>query len=144
MPSDDAILDTIVAADGGDPAKVDTVTIGFNGVSNLENGNVDAITGFIPADGVQAETTDIQPRPSRPTASGAWSIPGLVAFSTEDQIAVDPELMQGFVSATVSGYEDVIADPKSGLDGPAGGQSCDPRAVRARVPERLPAVVHRR
>ena len=51
VPSDDAILDTIVAADGGDPAKVDTVTIGFNGVSNLENGNVDAITGFIPADG---------------------------------------------------------------------------------------------
>ncbi len=40
---------------------------------------------------------------------------GLVAFSTEDQIAADPELMQGFVSATVSGYEDVIADPKSGL-----------------------------
>ena len=144
VPSDDAILDTIVAADGGDPAKVDTVTIGFNGVSNLENGNVDAITGFIPADGVQAEIDGYPTTSFAPDRFGGLVYPGLVVFSTEDQIAADPELMQGFVSATVSGYEDVIADPKSGLDGPAGGQSCDPRAVRARVPERLPAVVHRR
>ena len=45
----------IVAAAGGDPAQVDKVTIGFNGVQNLENGKVDAFTGFIPADGVQVE-----------------------------------------------------------------------------------------
>ena len=31
------------------------MTIGFNGVQNLENGKVDAFTGFIPADGVQIE-----------------------------------------------------------------------------------------
>ena len=144
VPSDDAILDTIVAADGGDPAKVDTVTIGFNGVSNLENGNVDAITGFIPADGVQAEIDGYPTTSFAPDRFGGLVYPGLVVFSTEDQIAADPALMQGFVSATVSGYEDVIADPKSGLDGPAGGQPCDPSPVRARVPERLPAVVHRR
>ena len=115
VPSDDAILDTIVAADGGDPAKVDTVTIGFNGVSNLENGNVDAITGFIPADGVQAEIDGYPTTSFAPDRFGGLVYPGLVVFSTEDQIAADPELMQGFVSATVSGYEDVIADPKSGL-----------------------------
>lgn len=115
VPSDDAILDTIVAADGGDPAKVDTVTIGFNGVSNLENGNVDAITGFIPADAVQAEIDGYPTTSFAPDRFGGLVYPGLVAFSTEDQIAADPELTQGFVSATVRGYEDVIADPKSGL-----------------------------
>ena len=39
-----------------------------------------------------------------------------MVFSTEEQIANDPELMQGFVSATVKGYEEVIADPQVGLD----------------------------
>jgi ABC-type nitrate/sulfonate/bicarbonate transport system substrate-binding protein len=115
VPSDEAILDTIVAADGGDPAKVDTVTIGFNGVSNLENGNVDAITGFIPADAVQAEIDGYPTTSFAPDRYGDLVYPGLVAFSTEDRIAAEPELMQGFVSATVRGYEDVIADPKSGL-----------------------------
>ena len=52
LPSDDAVVDSEVSADGGDPAAVDRVTIGFNAVSSLAAGKVDAATGFWNAEGV--------------------------------------------------------------------------------------------
>jgi putative hydroxymethylpyrimidine transport system substrate-binding protein len=116
VPSDDALLDTMVSDAGGDPENVDRVTIGFNGVQDLEAGKIDAFTGFLPADGVQV---DVDGYPTRSFAFddyGGPRYPGLVVFSTEDQIAADPALMQSFVSATIKGYGDVIADPQSGLD----------------------------
>ncbi len=53
LPSDDAVVDAEVAADGGDPAKVEKVTIGFNAVPALASGKVDAVTGFWNAEGVE-------------------------------------------------------------------------------------------
>ena len=116
VPSDDAILDAVVAADGGDPAAVERVTIGFNGVQSLEAGKVDGFTGFIPADGVQAEADGYPTTSFAPDEYGGLDYPGLVVFSTQQQIADDPGLAAGFVAATVRGYEDVIADPGSGAD----------------------------
>ncbi len=116
VPSDDAIMNTTISDAGGDPSSVKKVTIGFNGVQNLESGKVDGFTGFIPADGVQIEV-DGFPTTSFPLDEyGGPKYPGLVVFSTEDQISADPELMQGFVNATIKGYDDVIADPQTGLD----------------------------
>ena len=116
MPSDEAVLDTMVEADGGDPDAVDKVTIGFNGVANLESGKIDGFTGFIPADGVQVETDGYPTKSFAPDEYGDLTYPGLVVFSTEDEIAADPELMQGFVTATIRGYEDVLDDPEAGAD----------------------------
>jgi putative hydroxymethylpyrimidine transport system substrate-binding protein len=115
VPSDYAILDTVVAADGGDPNAVDRVTIGFNGVQGLEAGKIDGFTGFIPADGVQIEVDGEPTRSFGPDEYGGLHYPGLVVFSTEEQIAADPELMRAFVDATVRGYDDVIADPAAGV-----------------------------
>lgn len=116
VPSDDAIMNTTISDAGGDPASVNKVTIGFNGVQNLESGKVDAFTGFIPADGVQIEV-DGFPTTSFPLDEyGGPKYPGLVVFSTEDAISSESDLMQGFVSATIRGYDDVIADPQAGLD----------------------------
>ena len=116
VPSDDAILETVISDAGADPASVEKVTIGFNGVQNLENGKVDAFTGFIPADGVQIEVDGFPTTSFALDEYGGPRYPGLVVFSTEEQIASDPELMQGFVTATVKGYDEVIADPQVGLD----------------------------
>ena len=52
LPSDEAVVDSEVSADGGDPAGVHRVTIGFNAVSALAAGKVDAATGFWNAEGV--------------------------------------------------------------------------------------------
>ena len=46
------MVDSEVSADGGDPAEVERVTIGFNAVSSLAAGKVDAATGFWNAEGV--------------------------------------------------------------------------------------------
>ena len=116
VPSDEAVLDTMVDAAGGDPGAVDKVTIGFNGVANLESGKIDGFTGFIPADGVQVETDGYPTTSFAPDEYGDLSYPGLVVFSTEDEIGSDPELVQGFVNATIMGYEDVIDDPDGGVD----------------------------
>jgi putative hydroxymethylpyrimidine transport system substrate-binding protein len=116
VPSDEAVIDTMVAADGGDPGAVEKVTIGFNGVANLESGKIDGFTGFIPADGVQVETDGYATRSFAPDRYGGLTYAGLVVFSTEDEIASEPKLMQGFVNATIRGYEDVIDDPEAGIE----------------------------
>lgn len=116
VPSDNAILDTIVTDAGGDPGKVDVVTIGFNGVQNLESKKVDAFTGFWTADGTQVEFDGYPTTIFKLDEYGGPSYPGLMMFSTEGKIADDPELMTAFLDATVRGYEDVIADPQVGLD----------------------------
>src|SRR5215203_1689867 len=52
LPSDEAVVDSEVEADGGDPQQVEKVTIGFNAISSLAANKVDAATGFWNAEGV--------------------------------------------------------------------------------------------
>jgi ABC-type nitrate/sulfonate/bicarbonate transport system substrate-binding protein len=116
VPSDNAILDTIMADDGSSSDSVDVVTIGFNGVQALEAGRVAAFTGFIPADGVQVNEDGFPTKSFALDEFGGPSYPGLVAFSTEEKIANDPDLMKGFVEATIKGYQDTLADPEQSVD----------------------------
>lgn len=114
VPSDDAILETVLADGGLTPQDVKKVTIGFNGVQNLENKKVDGFVGFIPADGVQMEVDGFPITSFAFDEYGGPQYPGLVVFSTEDAISEDPDLMQAFVGATIQGYEAVIDDPDAG------------------------------
>jgi putative hydroxymethylpyrimidine transport system substrate-binding protein len=116
VPSDNAILDTIMADDGSSSDDVDVVTIGFNGVQALEAGKVAAFTGFIPADGVQVDEDGFPTKSFALDEYGGPAYPGLVAFSTETKIADDPDLMQGFVDATIKGYQETLEDPAQGVD----------------------------
>ena len=115
VPSDNAILDTIMADAGSNSDEADVVTIGFNGVQSLEAGKVQAFTGFIPADGVQVEADGYKTKSFPLDENGGPSYPGLVAFSTETMIADDPDLMKGFVEASIKGYQDALADPEAAL-----------------------------
>lgn len=115
VPSDTAVLDTIVGHAGGDPAKVRTVTIGFNGVQDLENGKISAFTGYWPADGVQVAQDGTPVASFKLDENGGPQYPGLVVFSTRAKIAQEPKLMSAFVGATVKGYEDALADPDAAL-----------------------------
>ncbi|HEU4804009.1 MAG TPA: ABC transporter substrate-binding protein [Solirubrobacterales bacterium] len=139
VPSDDAVLDTMVADAGGDPATVKTVTIGFNGVQDLEAGKIDAFTGYVPSDGVQVEVDGYPATSFGLDAYGGPRYPGLVAFSTVDKISSEPDLMQAFVSATVKGYEHVLADPQAGLDALLGENPAIPeRFAKASLDAYLP------
>ena len=116
VPSDSAILNTVMQDAGGSADEVNVVTIGFNGVQSLESGKVKAFTGFIPADGVQVEADGYKTKNFPLDEYGGPSYPGLVVFSTESKIGEDPDLMQGFVDATVKGYQDALDDPETAID----------------------------
>jgi NitT/TauT family transport system substrate-binding protein/putative hydroxymethylpyrimidine transport system substrate-binding protein len=115
VPSDTAILDTVVRNAGGDPRKVKVVTIGFNGVQNLESGKIAGFTGFWPADGVQVNVDGKPTKDFKLDENGGPAYPGLVAFSTREHIQQDPALIRAFAAATVEGYEDTIRDPATSL-----------------------------
>ena len=78
LPSDDAVLDSVVASDGGDPDAVDRVTIGFEAVSALSAGRLDAATAFWNAEGVTLRRLDITTREFRVDDYGAPRYPELV------------------------------------------------------------------
>jgi hypothetical protein len=114
-PSDVPITKWIITQGGGNYDDVRVVTIGFNGVPNLESGKVDAFTGFYPADGVQVKVDGFPTTIFKLDEYGAPSYPGLVVFSTDQRIAEKPGVMQAFVDATIRGYEDTIEDPNRSL-----------------------------
>lgn len=115
VPSDDAVFETIVEDAGGDPDSGKVVSIGFNGIQALQAGRVAAFTGYVPADATAIDQTGQKTRSFLFDEFGGVSYPGLVAFSTEDHIAEDPELMAGFVEATTAGYVDALDDPETAV-----------------------------
>ncbi len=68
VPSDTAVLRSAVAGSGGDPAKVKTVTIGFNAVADLLAGRVAGATAFWNDEGVTIRQSG---RPGHSTCSGS-------------------------------------------------------------------------
>ncbi|MFN8160812.1 MAG: ABC transporter substrate-binding protein [Solirubrobacterales bacterium] len=115
VPSDTAILNTEVTNAGGNPDDVNVVTIGFNGVQNLENGKISAFTGFVPADGVQVEQDGYPIKAFPLYENGGPAYPGLVVFSTQEKISKDPALMRAFVDATIKGYQATFKSPEKSV-----------------------------
>jgi|SRR6476659_193582 len=116
LPSDEAVVDSEVSADGGDPARVDRVTIGFNAVSSLAAGKVDAATGFWNAEGVALQRRGVPVRIFKLNRYGAPPYPELILTTSRQTIDRDPELVDSMVAATTRGYEFVTAHPAQGLD----------------------------
>jgi ABC-type nitrate/sulfonate/bicarbonate transport system substrate-binding protein len=104
LPSDEAVVDSEVSADGGDPAKVDEVTIGFNAVSSLAAGKVDAATGFWNAEGVELQRQGVPVRIFKVDRYGAPPYPELILTTTRQTLDNDPELVDAVVAATRRGY----------------------------------------
>jgi ABC-type nitrate/sulfonate/bicarbonate transport system substrate-binding protein len=139
VPSDRAALDTVVAHAGGDPAKVRVLTIGFDGVADLEAGRIAAFTGYWPDDGVSLTVGGYPITVFKLDQNGGPAYPGLVAFATRSLIASDPSLVRAFVRATVRGYEDTLRDPKRSLaDLLASNPSIEPKLARASLAAYLP------
>jgi putative hydroxymethylpyrimidine transport system substrate-binding protein len=110
VPSDTAVLRSIVAGAGGDPAKVNTVTIGFNAVPDLLTGRVAAATAFWNDEGVTLQ----RQRPGfhifRVERYGAPSYPELVLCATGSSLRADPGLARSVVRALVRGYSVTVHD----------------------------------
>jgi putative hydroxymethylpyrimidine transport system substrate-binding protein len=116
LPSDEAVVDSEVGADGGDPARVKRVTIGFNAVSSLAAGKVDAATGFWNAEGVTLQQQGVPVRIFKVDRYGAPPYPELVLTTSRSTLEREPGLVRSMVAATTRGYELAVRDPGKALD----------------------------
>jgi putative hydroxymethylpyrimidine transport system substrate-binding protein len=141
LPSDDAVLDSVVEAGGGDPGAVDRVTIGFNAVAALAAGKVDAATGFWNAEGVSLRREGVPIREFRVDDYGAPAYPELVVVASRELIDRDPDLVAGAVRATARGYEAALDDPGAALDDLAAAvPDLDRASEEAQLEALLPAL----
>jgi ABC-type nitrate/sulfonate/bicarbonate transport system substrate-binding protein len=115
LPSDEAVVDSEVSADGGDPARVHRVTIGFNAVSSLAAGKVDAATGFWNAEGVALQRQGVPTRVFKVNRYGAPPYPELILTTSRHTIESDPQLVNSMVAATTRGYEFAVKQPTRAL-----------------------------
>lgn len=115
LPSDDAVLRSIVAGAGGDPAKVRATTIGFTAVRSVLTGRVAAATGFWSAEGVALRDRRPQTREFRVDDYGAPAYPELVLAVTRETLRDRAATVRAAVAALARGYEEVLADPENGV-----------------------------
>jgi putative hydroxymethylpyrimidine transport system substrate-binding protein len=112
VPSDDAVLDTVLRSGGVDPSDVHRVTIGFNAVADLAAGKVDAATAFWNAEGVELQQRDIPVREFRVDQFGAPRYPELVVATTPGRCALARKL----AAALDNGYRRIGSQPQAALD----------------------------
>ncbi|MFZ0041944.1 MAG: ABC transporter substrate-binding protein [Solirubrobacteraceae bacterium] len=110
-PSDTAVLRSVVAGSGGNPAKVKTITIGFDAVSDLLAGRVAAATAFWSDEGVTLQARHPGFQIFRVDDYGAPSYPELVVCTTSTEIDKHPALVRAVVHALTRGYDAALADP---------------------------------
>ncbi|HMI81926.1 MAG TPA: ABC transporter substrate-binding protein [Solirubrobacterales bacterium] len=115
LPSDEAVVDSEVEADGGDPAEVEKVTIGFTAIASLAAGKVDAATGFWNAEAVALERQGVPVRVFKVDEFGAPPYPELVLTTSRKTLESDPGLVEAVVAATRRGYAFTEDHPNEAL-----------------------------
>jgi putative hydroxymethylpyrimidine transport system substrate-binding protein len=116
LPSDDAVLDSILAHAGVDPTDVERIKIGFDSVAALSAGRVDAATAFWNAEGVALRELGTPTREFRVDDYGAPRYPELMLVTSRGLLRDDRELIDHVVGATLQGYDRVRSNPAIGLD----------------------------
>ena len=116
LPSDDAVLSSIVRGDGGDPSKVRKVTIGFQAVSALLARRVDGATAFWNAEGVALSAQRPGIHQFKVDDFGAPRYPELVLCVSGETLRDDRPTVAATVRALRRGYDEAIADPESAVE----------------------------
>ena len=115
LPSDDAVLRSVVAGDGGDPQRVRTTTIGFEAVKALLAGRVDGATAFWNVEGValRAQRPDMQE--FRVDDFGAPAYPELVLCVSRRTLEERRSVVEATIRALQRGYTQAQNDPESAV-----------------------------
>jgi len=115
LPSDDAVLRSIVAGDGGDPERVRATTIGFEAVKALLARRVDAATAFWNVEGVALKQRRRGVREFRVDDFGAPAYPELVLCVTRQTLEERRPLVTAVIRALQRGYGEAQKDPESAV-----------------------------
>jgi ABC-type nitrate/sulfonate/bicarbonate transport system substrate-binding protein len=113
LPSDDAVLASIVKGDGGDPAQVDKTTIGFNAVAAMLAHKVAGATAFWNVEGLALKDKRPGTREFRVNDYGAPAYPELVLVTRSTTLQDSPDLVRATVDALRRGYAFTLRDPES-------------------------------
>ena len=116
LPSDDAVLDAIVEADGGDPATIERTVIGFDAIAALSAGRVDAATAFWNAEGVALKELGVPTREFRVGDFAAEPYPELVVVTTDELAETEPDVVEAMQAGLERGYELAAEDPDAALE----------------------------
>ncbi len=145
LPSDDAVLDSVLASAGLPADAVHRVTIGFGAVPALAARRVDAATAFWNAEGVTLARRGVPVRTFRVDDFGAPRYPELILTTSRDELRSDPELVSQVRAATRAGYELAARKPGRALDdllAGTGGLDRDEQRAELNALERANAFAH--
>src|SRR6185312_3807008 len=141
LPSDDAVLRSIVTGAGGRYAKVDKVTIGFNAVPALLGRRVAGATAFWDVEGIALKSKRPGTREFRVDDYGAPPYPELLLVTTRRTLRNDRPLVAATVRALGRGYAVAVHDPASSLaDLEAAVPGLDASQLRAQLDALEPAL----
>ena len=132
LPSDEAVLRSVVRGAGGDPARVRETTIGFDAVRALLAGRVAGATAFWNVEGVALDRRRPGFKTFRVDDYGAPSYPELVLCVTRQTLAERASVVRATIRALQRGYGEAQADPESAVQTMA-------QAVRGLDPDELTA-----
>jgi ABC-type nitrate/sulfonate/bicarbonate transport system substrate-binding protein len=139
VPSDTAVLDSIITGAGGNPHRVHTLTIGFNAVPDLLANRVSAATAFWSDEGVTLQLRRPGFHDFRVDDYGAPHYPELVVCATRATLSHDRTLARDLVQTLVDGYGFTRAHPaQSAAELESEVQGLDPTLVRAQLTGLLP------
>jgi len=116
LPSDEAVLRSIVAGAGGDPERVRETTIGFEAVRALLAGRVAGATAFWNVEGVALERRRPGFRAFRVDDYGAPRYPELVLCVTRRTLEERRGVVRAAIRALQRGYREAQVDPESAIE----------------------------
>ena len=140
LPSDVAVLRSVVAGDGGDPEQVRTTTIGFEAVKALLAGRVAGATAFWNVEGVAVAAERPDTREFRVDDFGAPAYPELVLCVTRRTLEDDRAVVEATIRALQRGYTQAQVDPESAVSALLDAESgLDREAAEAQLDAVAPA-----
>lgn len=113
VPSDEAVLDSVVTGAGGHPKALHRVNIGFQAVPSMLAHRVDAVTAFWDVEGVALTRELPGVREFRVTEYGSPDYPELVLCVTRSELTRKTAYVRAVVDAIRRGYDATVQDPKA-------------------------------
>jgi ABC-type nitrate/sulfonate/bicarbonate transport system substrate-binding protein len=140
LPSDIAVLDSVVRGDGGDPGKVKQITIGFQAVKALLAGRVDGATAFWNVEGVELAAARPGFHEFKVDDYGAPGYPELVLCTTPAILADRKPVIRATIRALQRGYTEAENDPASAVNAEASAvHGLDAKSLAAQLDAVAPA-----
>jgi len=117
VPTNEAVLKTMVKADGGDPDQVRVQDVGWEIMQALSTQRVDAVLGgYINHEKLLLEKHGVPVRVIAPVQYGVPDYYELIVVTSPDTLAEKREAITAFWRAAQRGYTDVVAAPEEALE----------------------------